>query len=59
MAMNRNDDEEIKKRMRKAIDHASTLSQDQESEIREVKELAYGSMTIRDQAEAAGLLIRR
>ncbi len=52
MAMNQNDSEEIKKRMRLAIDHASNLSEDQEAEIRKAQEIAPGAMTLRDLAPA-------
>jgi hypothetical protein len=58
MAMNQNDDEEIKKRVRRAIDHASSLSQDQEQQIREVQDMASGSAAVRDEAEKQNDLVQ-
>ncbi|MEW5796454.1 MAG: DUF4175 family protein [Candidatus Zixiibacteriota bacterium] len=50
MAMNQDDTEEIKKRMRKAIDHSNNLSLDQEDQIRGAQEIVPGSVVIRDMA---------
>ena len=50
MAMNQDDNEEIKRRMRRAIEHADDLSTDQEKRIRESQELVPGSVVVMDQA---------
>lgn len=50
MAMNEDDNEEIKKRMRRAIDHASNLSMDQEDQLKQASRLDPTSMMILEQA---------
>ncbi len=50
MAMNQDDAEELKQRLRRAIEHASNLSTDQEEQIREAQLIDPGSVVIRDRA---------
>jgi len=50
MAMNQDDTEEIKKRLRRAIDHASNMSMDQEEQLRQARRLDPTSMVILEQA---------
>jgi len=50
MAMNQDDTEEMKKGMRRAIEHAGNLSMDQEEQIREAQNIVPGSVVIRDVA---------
>lgn len=50
MAMNQDDTEEIKRRMRRAIDHTNNLSMDQEERIREARLIDPTSVVVRDLA---------
>ena len=50
MAMNQDDTEEIKRRMRRAIEHSADLSTDQEEQIRKAQQVVPGSVVILDQA---------
>jgi hypothetical protein len=50
MAMNQDNTEEIKRRMRRAIEHSADLSTDQEEQIRKAQQAAPGSVVILDQA---------
>jgi len=50
MAMNQDDTEEIKRRMRRAIEHSGDLSADQEKQIRKAQDVVPGSVVVLDQA---------
>jgi hypothetical protein len=50
MAMNQDNTEEIKRRMRRAIEHSSDLSVDEEEQIRKAQQALPGSVVVLDQA---------